>query len=224
MPNDYPEKYSKLIRQQNAIGSRQLFNGQMSKEWARIQYDYLIVMTPRRHDLAGQPNLAAGQIVPLDRGHFGQRNGSTWTTEIITTIWEQWAIIWTMKNADIHGHDEKTRSQQLDRLVRQRLEMIYDKKMQMEPRIRDLYYDTVEEPMQHSQRMVQNWLAVHKETITQSIKHAAKRAIQGMQSIRSFFQGCTSQSIEQHTQRTQPAATSASPPTDAPAPTAQPLL
>ena len=201
-PDDFPDKYSKLIRQQNAMGWKQLFNRRMSKEWARIQDDHLFVMTRRRHDLAGQPSSVAGRIGPPDKGHFGQQNGSTWTTEIITTLWEQWALIWTMQNADIHRHDEITRSQQLDRSNRQRLEMIYDRKMQMEPQIRELLvYNTVDEHMQHSQRTVQNWLAVHEEeTITQSIKHAAKRAIQGMRSIRSFFRSRCTQSIEQHTQ------------------------
>jgi hypothetical protein len=34
-----PVKYKRLVREQNLIGWRQLFNGQMSKEWARLQAD-----------------------------------------------------------------------------------------------------------------------------------------------------------------------------------------
>jgi hypothetical protein len=36
-----PEKYKRWVRQQNAIGWRQVFNGRMSKEWARLQADYI---------------------------------------------------------------------------------------------------------------------------------------------------------------------------------------
>jgi hypothetical protein len=172
----------------------------MSTEWARLQDDHLIVMAQRQHDLSGQQGHSTA---PPAKGHFGQRNGSTWTTEIITTLWEQWAIIWTTRNADVHGHDEATRSYQLDRLNRQRLKLIYEQKLQIEPRIRDLLYDTVEEHMQHSSRTIQNWLAVHEDTIAHSIKHAAKRAIQGMRSIRSFFRGQDTQSTA-HCQQMQP--------------------
>jgi hypothetical protein len=51
MPNKYPAKYEHLIRQQNRIGWRQLFSGQLiSSEWARHQNDYMFVRQRRQHD------------------------------------------------------------------------------------------------------------------------------------------------------------------------------
>jgi hypothetical protein len=206
-PAEYPQKYNKLIYQQNAMGWRQLVNGRMSREWARIQADHTYVIGQRGYHDSSKPHIS-DQLRSQGRNQpAGLRSSSTWTTEIITTVWEQWALVWTMRNADIHGHNEDTRSRQRDRLNRQRLETIYEKKMQMEPSIRDLLYNTVEEHMQHSQRTVQNWLAVHEETIAQSIKHAATRAIQGMRSIRSFFRDRDTQSTN-HSQSTQSAAPS----------------
>jgi hypothetical protein len=186
--DNVPQKYRKLIQQQNGLGWRQLFNGRMCKEWARIQDDYYYIANQRGHDSS---RLSAGaDPTTKAKGYVGQLNGTTWTTEVINVLWEQWAVVWVTRNAAVHGHDEATRSQQRDRVNRQRLEAIYEAKMEMEPRIRELLlYDTVEEHMQHSQRTIHNWLAVHEETIAQSIKHAARRAIQGMRSIRSFFHG-----------------------------------
>ena len=184
------------------MGWRQLFNGRMSREWARIQADHTYVIGQRGYHDSSKPNISEQFRFQGRSQPAWTRSSSTWTTEIITTVWEQWAIVWTMRNADLHGHNEDTRSRQRDRLNRQRLETIYEKKMQMEPSIRDLLYDTVEEHLQHSQRTVQNWLAVHEETIAHSIKHAATRAIQGMRSIRHFFRGRDTQQNDQ-SQRTQ---------------------
>jgi hypothetical protein len=148
-----------------------------------------IITSQNDEDTITHDRSPAGYSETHAKRYAGQRNGTTWTTEVINVLWDNWAVVWASRNAAIHGHDEATRSQQRDRLNRQRLEAIYEAKMEMEPRIRELLYDTVKEHMQHSQRTIHNWLAVHEETIAQSIKHAARRAIQGMRSIRSFFHG-----------------------------------
>jgi hypothetical protein len=58
----------------------------------------------------------------------------------------------------------------------------------MEPRIRDeLLFETADEHLEQSHRSIHNWLVVHESTITQSIKRAANKAIQGMRSIQSYF-------------------------------------
>jgi hypothetical protein len=174
--NDYPAKYRTLISQQNSLRWRQLFNGRMSKEWARLQDDHLYIMAQRRQDLSHSTTVSvtATQV----QGNLSRRTGKNWTTEIITELWAQWALVRAMRNAELHGHDEATRLQQRTLLDRQRLEALYAKRMDVEPRIRDLLFDTIEEHMHKSPRTVHNWLAIHKDTILQSIKQAAKRAIQ----------------------------------------------
>ena len=55
-----------------------------------------------------------------------------------------------MRNADVHGHDQHTRAIQRDRVLSKRLQEIYQQKFQMEPRVQDLLYDTIEEHSRQS--------------------------------------------------------------------------
>jgi len=58
----------------------------------------------------------------------------------------------------------------------------------MEPRIRnELLFTTATEHMEQSPRTIHNWLAIHESAITQSIKRATTKAIQGMKAIHSYF-------------------------------------
>jgi exopolysaccharide biosynthesis predicted pyruvyltransferase EpsI len=92
-----------------------------------------------------------------------------------------------MRNADVHGHDQTTRQEQREQNNIKRLQTLYDQQQNMEPRVREeLLYDTIEEHIQQSRHTLQNWLAVHELTILQSIKQAAKRAIQGVRLIKSY--------------------------------------
>ena len=70
----------------------------------------------------------------------------------------------------------------------QTLRVIYKKRDEIEPSVQEeLLYSTIEKHLEHSHGAIQNWIAVHKRTITSSIKRAATRAIQGMRSIKSYF-------------------------------------
>ena len=182
MPNKYPAKYKNLIRQQNRIGWRQLFSGRFSCEWARHQNDYQFVRQQRRQDTH----------VAADDTRYSQksdrRSGHTWTTAIIQEMWERWFEAWAMRNADVHGHDPKTRQEQREHNNIMRLQTLYDQRQNMEPRVSDeLLYENIEEHIQQSRHTLQNWLAVHESTIIQSIKQATKRAIQGVRLITSYF-------------------------------------
>jgi hypothetical protein len=75
--------YSNLIHQQTQIGWRQLFNGHISTKWSQLQDDYLL-----------QQGL-----------HNKKTTGQLWATNILSCIWEEW-LVWTIRNAVIHGHDQ----------------------------------------------------------------------------------------------------------------------
>jgi hypothetical protein len=63
-PEDFPPKYNQLVSQQNDIGWRQLFNGRMSTEWARIQDDYIYI-----YHCGDQMNYGTHQCSSNDSNH-----------------------------------------------------------------------------------------------------------------------------------------------------------
>jgi hypothetical protein len=84
----YPSVYSNLIYQQTQIGWRQLFNGCNSTKWSRLQDDYLL-----RQGL-----------------HNKKTTGQLWATNIISCVWEEWHLVWMIRNEVIHGHDQTSRN------------------------------------------------------------------------------------------------------------------
>jgi hypothetical protein len=178
----YPRKYDTLIRQQNRIGWRQLFSGRLCREWARLQNDYLYIRHQRFLDTRRQTQ--ENRYSRLS----DRRNGTAWSATIIQEIWDRWFEVWALRNADVHGTDQTTRQEQRDLHDRMRLQTIYEQSDRIEPRVRDeLLYENIEDHLQNSRHTLNNWLAVHEATISQSIKVATKRAIQGIHSIRSYF-------------------------------------
>ena len=198
MPNQYPVKYRQLIRQQNRIGWRQLFNGRLSREWANLQNDYIYVRHQRLQETHQSAQKDGAYSTLSDR-----RNGLTWTAAIIQEIWDRWFELWAMRNADVHGNDQQTRHTHQESNNIARLQTIYDNRGSLEPRVRDeLLYTTMEEHLEKSRHTLHNWLAVHEATITQSIKQAAKRAITGIRSIRTYFTSQNTPGVQGRTDAT----------------------
>ena len=144
--DQYPQKFRTLITQQNAIGWRQLFNGRLSREWARHQNEYLYLQRLKRQDEAGNSPYAL-------RSGSDRRDGNSWTVAIIGALWEQWFLVWSIRNEAVHGHDQTTRAQQRQTRNRIRLQDIYNRSQEMEPRIRDeLLFETADEHLEQSHR------------------------------------------------------------------------
>ena len=178
----FPQKYHKVIHHQNSIGWRQVFNGRMVVEWARLQDDYVYLQKIRGTDAGTPPTIRTT--------HQGKRarNGTQWTGDIIVTLWDQWHIVWTMRNTVIHGHDQDTRARQIRKNDLQRLQSIYDQKHMMEPSAQELLFPSVEEhQQQRGPTAIHNWLSIHETTFIQSVKQATKRAIQGVRSLKTYF-------------------------------------
>ena len=179
----FPAKYRWLVQEQNAIGWRQFFNGRVSKEWARLQDDYAFVRKQREQDLRSSRERRKN-----DTTSTCAYTGTRWTSEIINEIWVQWKIVWTQRNETIHGHDSRMRVEKMHQRDALRLQHIYDNREQMEPSVRELLFETIEEHQIHcSKPAINNWLAIHESTFIQSVKNVAKRALHGVRSIQSYF-------------------------------------
>ena len=89
--SSYPKEVHRLIlAQQNDIGWDHLFLGRFSLEWGQLQDDYY-----------------ARQV---NRDKTKRRTGHQWQVTIIGKLWEQWFLVWDMRNADKHGVDSTARA------------------------------------------------------------------------------------------------------------------
>jgi hypothetical protein len=84
----YPSLYTNLIHGQTQIGWRQLLNGRITTKWSWLQDEYL-----------------------LKQGlHNKKTTGQLWATSILSSIWEEWHLVWTIRNTVINGHDQTSRN------------------------------------------------------------------------------------------------------------------
>ena len=171
-PIPFSDALRNLIIEQNAIGWRQIFSGRFSKEWSIVQqtqYNRL----PRRE----------GQR---------KRTGNQWQSQLIMVLWESWYKRWTTRNKAEHGHTVDTRQRAIRREVNRQLDQIYQHRHMMEPRVQELLFDSPEDHQHQQLHITRNWLAQHSTVFKESIRRVRKRAIQGVRSIRTYFQPSSS--------------------------------
>jgi hypothetical protein len=162
----YPTQYSHLIRQQTQICWRQLFNGRLSMEWSQLQDEYL-----------HQQGL-----------HNKKTTGLLWAMSILSKIWEEWTLIWTIRNQVIHGHDQTSRLNIQCLEAETELCAIYDDRKLLLPADQDHLFDDVNTHLAYSTNSIQNWLNTYQGLFTDSISKAKKCVLDGVRSIRSYFQ------------------------------------
>jgi len=161
----YPNQYQKLIRQQNAIGWRQLFNGRMSSEWTRLQEDYL-----------------------FSKGLLGKtRSGTLWTTAIISAIWKEWDVLWKTRNDDVHGRDATSRARIERESTHKKIRSLYDLKGLMQPNDRHIFFDHVEEHLTQPTSHLQDWYSIQQPTVAHSVKEAKRKSVQNVRRLHTYF-------------------------------------
>ena len=168
-PGDYPDDLGNLIIEQNAIGWRQIFSGRFSSEWSKVQQ--------------AQYN----RLPPPQEGQR-KRTGDQWQAQLIVTIWKAWDKRWVERNKAAHGHDAATRQHALRRDVQRQLEKIYSQRHLMEPSAQALLHASPTDHQEHQLATTRNWLAQNTALFTASIRRVKRKAIQGVRSIRTYFQ------------------------------------
>ena len=168
-PGEYLEDLGNLIIEQNAIGWRHIFSGRFSREWSKIQQAHYNRLPP---PLEGQR----------------KRTGDQWQAQLIVTIWKSWDKRWVKRNKAAHGHDATTRQQALRRDVQRQLEKIYRQRHLMEPSAQSLLHSSPTDHQDQQLATTRNWLAQNTALFTESIRRVRQKAIQGVRSIRTYFQ------------------------------------
>ena len=136
----------RLIRQQNNIGWKQIFLGRFSYEWSEMQEVFYVT---RPH------------VNPKKR-----RKGAQWQVAIITCLWEQWYILWTNRNSDLHGADTAQRAH-IDRQNALRtLRDLYEMKNHYEPSAQELLMADIRSHEAKSTWHIKNWISINEKTKT----------------------------------------------------------
>jgi hypothetical protein len=107
---------------------------------------------------------------------------------ICSRIWEEWTLIWTIRNQVIHGHNQTSRLNIQRFEAETELRAIYDDRELLLPADQDHLFDDVNTHLAYSTNSIRNWLNTYQGLFTDSISKAETRALDGVRSIRSYFQ------------------------------------
>ncbi len=97
-----PATVSHIAEQQQAIGWHQLLQGRFTEAW-RLHY----------HQYLGSKAT-------------NTKNGHTWVTSVITTIFTQWLDLWKLRNQDRHGKDSQAQDDVARRQAVTELQTLYN--------------------------------------------------------------------------------------------------
>jgi hypothetical protein len=166
----YPAIYHRLIEEQSSLGWRQIFQGRLTSEWARLQDQHL-----------RQINVTANC-----------HTGLLWTTNIITTVWKEFFTMWTARNTAIHGNDSASRQKSRIRLATVHLRHLHKKRNDVLATDRDLFIGETDAEIDQwtqtrSATHIENWLRIWKPVIIDSAKAARAFAIQSVKPIHQYF-------------------------------------
>jgi hypothetical protein len=92
-----------------------LFLGRFSSDWASVQDAYY---ARKAHSTETK-----------------RQTGQTWQTAIISCIWQQLFLLWTIRNQALHGADSRLQAQAARREVERQLTDLYDLCNHMEPSV-----------------------------------------------------------------------------------------
>ena len=110
-----PESVTRIAQQQQAIGWHQLLQGRFTEAWRHYYQQYL---GPKATN---------------------KKNGHTWVTSVITTIFTQWKELWQIRNHDRHGKDYKAQADVAHRQAVTELMKLYELQDFVEPHLRWLF-------------------------------------------------------------------------------------
>ena len=92
-----------------------------------------------------------------------------------------------MRNEMVHGKDKVAQLAEKDRRTMEELNAIYDQRERVEPEVKRLLFQDVQDHMQRPLGMTRNWLNINRPVFQASLRRAKKRAVQGVRSITSYF-------------------------------------
>ena len=150
-----PESVVHIAQSQHQIGWSQLFQGRFSDAW-RHHYQQC-----------------------LGSKATNRKNGHTWVTTMITTIFTQWKELWQLRNQDKHGKDYKVQADApAHRQAVMELINMYETKDQVLPHHAWIFKDPIHELQNKRTSYIRAIVANYKPMIEQAIQATAQESYQ----------------------------------------------
>jgi hypothetical protein len=160
----FGEVYDILIKQQAAVGWKQLILGRFVHEWSILQEEFLRSITNRpKHS-----------------------SGTGWVIGVTSVVWKHVRKEWETRNSARHGIDDVTKEKARIEQAQREIVTMYEIKNDVLPRDRELFYATTEEHFEKetSSLALRQWLSTWKPVLLQSHKTHNQPRIDRWNSIR----------------------------------------
>ena len=179
--DDFPPILHPLIRSQNAIGWRPLFQGRFSLVWSSLQDQYL-------------------QELGI---HHADTTGTLWITRIITVIWKQFFLMWETRNQHVHGHDQTTRQIATHRRIATEFKHIQSPRSEVLHTNHTLFIGTNDDDVEQfietvTPKYLQNWLQIWRPVIQDSVKAAAAYSLLSVPPLTTYFESLRHSAQSKH--------------------------
>ena len=111
----------------------------------------------------------------LHQIHLGQRathrnNGSTWITNIVTCVFQEWWKLWMLRNNDRHGRDAATSAEAARRQAIREIHLLYENHQSMPQNCQFYFARPLEEKQQWTTSTMRIWINL--------VQHATQRGHQ----------------------------------------------
>ena len=147
---DLPQSHAELAVDQNSIGWYNFLKGRLSVRWRSIQLAYL---------------LSKG----IDDAH---QKSITWSTQLVSLIWEHWRELWNSRNLQRHGVDEVQQKHKRMGQLHRELRALYIAKPRVRVFDRRIFKSSAEAHIDLGETHVSQWIRTFKKIIIQSMKEA----------------------------------------------------
>ena len=157
LPEDYPTICQDLIQDQTRIGWNQLMKGRFSVRWDILQ------------DRLTAPALPWS---------------GNWSNSVIQVLWDQWFLLWMLRNSHHHGQEAETRQTLRTAQVHKELELLYQKQSTMCCQDRTIFRSSVELHKAEKVHRIAAWIKVFTPFIRYSQAQLKKNT---RSDIRKYF-------------------------------------
>jgi hypothetical protein len=117
-PHIYSAPYSQLVEEQGTIGWTNFLKGQLTTQWTLHQDRHL----------------------KDKKLKTAKHNGTTWATNLASTMLNEWLALWKIRNEDRHGRDKTAQTRAKAAQIRREVELLYEQADQAPPNYTDHIY------------------------------------------------------------------------------------
>jgi hypothetical protein len=96
-------------------------------------------------------------------------------------------MLWTQRNQEVHGRDERTRKEASQRETQRQLSEIYRYRTMYEDNVQQLLHRNAAEHSHQPISVTKNWIAMNTTIFHESYRRVKRKALSGMCLLRTYF-------------------------------------